>query len=146
MIVSSLLRRTAALVIGAGIVAAPLAVASPASAAPNCGLKKTARTSIHYQVCAQKTADGNYNAMYYFGNNHGSRITITTQWGWETDGSRQWSSGTQTLTLRAEPGLVHLKTNKLYCGFAVEKNKGILRVKENDGTWGVVAFSKTVDC
>ncbi|MFI5937827.1 hypothetical protein [Actinoplanes sp. NPDC051494] len=93
-----------------------------------------------------KTADGNYDARYYFGNNHGSKVTITTQWGWQQGATKSWGSGTQTLTLRAAPGYVHLRTNKLYCGFSIIKNKAILRVKQNNGTWGPVAFSKTVDC
>jgi hypothetical protein len=124
--------------------ALPVVAVTPSYAAvPPCGTPKTARVSIHYKACVEKIATQNYIGHFYYGNDHGSAVGISTQYGWKVNSHTDWISASPTL--RAAPGYVERESEGLTC----EKGQtvtAVVRVKQNNGDWGPTAYSLSYTC
>ncbi|MCO8273863.1 hypothetical protein M1L60_25015 [Actinoplanes sp. TRM 88003] len=148
MPLSSFARRASTIAAGLGIVAAgALAATGPAAAAvPGpCGAQKTARVSIHYKACVIKVGERDYTGQFLFSNNHGSAVSVFSRVGWSVEGNKHWVGGGSAKTLRAAPGFVQVKTAGLSCGRG-ESITAIVQVKQNNGDWGPIAYSRPYTC
>ncbi|MFI7542253.1 hypothetical protein [Actinoplanes sp. NPDC049599] len=128
-----------ALLASAGV----LGVAGPAAAAESCGAHKNARVSIYYWACATGSAQDAMDVTYHFQNNHGSRVSITYQVGPSiAGGSVDWGSAR---TVPINTGNASYEN----WAFGCTKGKGVraaIRVKENNGSWGAIAYSGSITC
>ena len=112
-----------------------------------CGIVKTARGSLHDKACLERVGPHSYMGHFLFSNDHGSEVDVWSRVGLVVNGDYIWHGSGSSRTLRAEPGFVERKTTDPgNCVQGRDIEQAIVQVRENDGSWGDIAYSPARHC